>query len=161
MKGFVFCGNAATFRTYAIIFRTTRFSEKPWAHGPLGPSGCQPLRLPTPPVVNPSGCQPLRFSTPPVANPSGCQPLHWRFVSTGGLLLELKKKWCFVSTGGLLCLESRCFVSTAADFWNTRPAATGNDISSCVSDPPYTFAGGKDDGSCKLPQSSDVSMLFG
>ena len=39
LKGFVFCGKAAIFWTYAIIFRTTHFSEKPWAHGPRAHSG--------------------------------------------------------------------------------------------------------------------------
>ena len=123
----------------------------PRAHGPKGPRAHGPLQLPTPPVANPSGCQPLRLPTPPVANPSGCQPLPWRFVSTGGLLLELKKKWCFVSTGGLLCLESRCFVSTAAHFWTTRkyPAelAETSPSTAAPTPPPSTRTGGQDDGS--------------
>ena len=42
LKGFVFCGNAAIFWTYAIVSRTTHFSEKPWAQGPKGPGAMGP-----------------------------------------------------------------------------------------------------------------------
>ena len=41
----------------------------PWAHVPLGPQ-C----VGNPLFANPFGCQPLRLPTPPVANSSRCQP---------------------------------------------------------------------------------------
>ena len=118
----------------------------PRAQGPMGPSGCQPLRLPTPPVVNPSGCQPLRLPTPALAFRLDGRPTFGaeaeivvssrREATFSGKLAPrldgsptfgAEEKMVFRLDGRRLCLESRCFVSTAADFWNTRAAATRSD----------------------------------
>ena len=127
------------------------WSLGPWAQGPRAQEPrAQGPRAQGPRAQGPKGPGPGPLGPGPWARAPGKKSC---FVSTGGNFFS---KMSVSSRREATCfLKNERFVSTGADFWNTQrtvPGSCGNGVSSCGSDPTCTRAGGKDDGSYKLPQ---------